>query len=521
MEKTLQKLKNWRDKEAARMGRPSYYVLSNNNLYQVVQNNPQNEEELKNLPGWGDRKVAKYGDKILKMMHDQEENSYERNFSSSEKNLADTNKSGEVFEEGQKNNVISVSEYVNLINFTVSQFGIIKVKGEINDLSGTQRGLAFFDLKDTQRDNCVMQCVVFRRNFEYLKHMLEEGMEVVVYGKPSMYEPNGSFRFVVDKIEPVGEGAYKKAPERLRKKLQEKGYFSPERKSIVPDEIRNIGLITSKNGAAIDDFRKNLEEFGFQVFLKNVFVEGASAEASIIEAIKLFNRLNFKLDVLVLIRGGGSWESLRAFNEEKVVEAVVESRLPIITGIGHQKDETLTGMASDVDCSTPSMVASFLSEKRRNILNKIMELKEALLRKKEDSLKNKHNDLLKINRELTAKVENIFYKMDILKNNFKEKLSSRLLEMENRIDKINIFKKAFSDLIKSQIERKETFVDNFSKSLQLLNPKKILARGYSIVYNKKGEIIRKTEDIAKEQEIKTEVSDGFFDSVIKKIYKKE
>jgi exodeoxyribonuclease VII large subunit len=111
--------------------------------------------------------------------------------------------------------------------------------------------------------------------------------------------------------------------------------------------------------------------------------------------------------------------------------------------------------------------------------------------------------------------------MDILKNNFKEKLSSRLLEMENRIDKINIFKKAFSDLIKSQIERKETFVDNFSKSLQLLNPKKILARGYSIVYNKKGEIIRKTEDIAKEQEIKTEVSDGFFDSVIKKIYKKE
>jgi exodeoxyribonuclease VII large subunit len=351
--------------------------------------------------------------------------------------------------------------------------------------------------------------------------MLEEGMEVVVYGKPSMYEPNGSFRFVVDKIEPVGEGAYKKALERLRKKLQEKGYFSPERKSIVPDEIRNIGLITSKNGAAIDDFRKNLEEFGFQVFLKNVFVEGASAEASIIEAIKLFNRLNFKLDVLVLIRGGGSWESLRAFNEEKVVEAVVESRLPIITGIGHQKDETLTGMASDVDCSTPSMVASFLSEKRRNILNKIMELKEALLRKKEDSLKNKHNDLLKINRELTAKVENIFYKMDILKNNFKEKLSSRLLEMENRIDKINIFKKAFSDLIKSQIERKETFVDNFSKSLQLLNPKKILARGYSIVYNKKGEIIRKTEDIAKEQEIKTEVSDGFFDSVIKKIYKKE
>ncbi len=517
----MQKLRDWRDKEAARIGRPPYYVLSNGDLYQVVQNNPLKKEDLKDLPGWGDRKIAKYGDKVLKIMQKQEKGYQKSKAVNSEKNFIETNNSGEVLDKNEKNNVISVSEYVNLINFTVSQFGVIKVKGEISDLSGAQRGLAFFDLKDTQKDNCVMQCVVFRRNFEYLKHMLEEGMEVVVYGKPSMYEPNGSFRFVVDKMEPVGEGAYRKAMEKLKKKLQEKGYFSLERKRFVPDEIRNIGLITSKNGAAIDDFRKNLEEFGFQVFLKNVFVEGASAEASVINAIKFFNRLNFELDVLVLIRGGGSWESLRAFNEEKVVEAVAESRLPVITGVGHQKDETLAGMASDVDCSTPSMVASFLSEKRRNVLDKALELKKNLLERQENLLENKYDDLLKINRELTTKIENIFYRMDILKNNFKEKLSAKLAEEEKQSEKLKSFAKNLSDLLENQIERKEIFLNNFSKSLQFLNPKKILSRGYSIVYDEGGRIIKETQDAIKEQKIKIEVSDGFFDSLVKKIYRKK
>ncbi|MFO7807681.1 MAG: exodeoxyribonuclease VII large subunit [Candidatus Moraniibacteriota bacterium] len=509
--KILEKLKKWRDSEARKQGKPSYYVLSNDNLYQVIENSPQGKKKLVELKGWGPKKVEKYGDKVLAILNGGGGKS---------SNSVQANEDFQSTENEEKNSIISVAEYINFINLTIGQFGNIKVRGEINDLSGVQRGLAFFNLRDTQRDNCVMQCVVYRRDFEYLKHLLEEGAEVIVHGSPSMYAPNGSFKFAVFKMDPVGEGAYKKALEKLKKKLESKGYFASERKKPLPYVIKNIGLITSKNGAAIEDFRKNLENYGFRVYLRNVYVEGAMAEDSVIGAIKFFNRINWDLDALVLIRGGGGWESLKTFNEERLVEAVVESRLPLITGIGHQKDETLVGMASDADYSTPSIVATFLSEERRKVVEALGDTEENMKFKMDIIINRKYDFLLRNNQNLKYQAEKVFYKFEMVRNRFLENISGKIKEIDTRFEFIANFKSRVENILNYKIERSEIDLKNFSTSFDLLNPKKILSRGYSIVYNKKGEVVKSVDNLKEGDQVKAELGNGFLESIIKKIHRK-
>ncbi|MDZ7611781.1 MAG: exodeoxyribonuclease VII large subunit [Candidatus Moranbacteria bacterium] len=513
----LQKLKDWRDGEAGKLGKPSYYILSNDNLFKAVQERPQSKEELVKIKGWGEKKAWKYADKVLSIINESQE---ELSEDASSAKAPD----GQPLDGGDRehDNVISVAEYINLINYTVQQFGAIKVKGEINDLSGMGSGLAFFNLRDTQRDNCVMQCVVFRRDFEYLRHLLEEGLEVVVFGSPSLYAPNGSFKFMVSKMEPVGEGAYKKALEKLKRKLQAKGYFEPQRKRPLPYVIQNIGLITSKNGAAIEDFRKNLASYGFNVYLKNVFVEGNMAESSIISAIRFFNKLNMKLDALVLIRGGGGWESLKTFNEEKLVEAVVESRLPVITGVGHQKDETLAGMASDADYSTPSIVATFLSDQRRKAVEELESYGNEIAEKEKRILERKYSFLFNINQNLKSQAEKVFYQFENLKSRFLDNLSGRLQGVERGFLELENFKSQAKRNVLLNLEKKERELERLSKTIDFLNPKNILSKGYSIAYNEKGGIIRGAEDIEVGSVMKVETSQAKISSkVIGKRRKKE
>ena len=161
----LSELKNWRDELAQRSGKPSYYILTNKNLEDALNLNPQNPDELNELSGWGPKKVEKYGRDVLRIINgdNQIEKIPEESLNS---------------EESQEN-ILSVAQYINFINLTVQQFNEIKVTGEINDLSGVNRGLAFFDLKDSKNQDSTMQCVVFRNNFQYLEHLLEDRKSVV------------------------------------------------------------------------------------------------------------------------------------------------------------------------------------------------------------------------------------------------------------------------------------------------------------------------------------------------------
>lgn len=499
----IQKLKEWRDELARKSNKPAYYILTNKNLEDALDLNPENYQELETLNGWGPKKVEKYGDDVLRIIRGAEE--------IEDKNLFTENQTDET--------ILSVAQYVNFINLTIQQFGEIKVTGEINDLSGVSRGLAFFDLKDTKDKDSTMQCVVFRNNFQYLSHLLEDGLEVIVYGLPSIYPKNGNFKFVVTRIEPVGEGSYKKALEVLKKKLIEKGYFSEERKRVLPEVIKKIGLITSNNGAAIHDFKRNLEEFGFEVFLKNVYVEGDQAEASIIQAIKLFNRQARPMDVLVMIRGGGSWESLKTFNSEKVVEAVISSKIPIITGIGHENDETFVGLSSDFNCSTPSITATYLSQSRKEILEKCFQLNDNLQETQEDFLNGYKNKIVNYLNKLSSKMENFFNQFNQLKQQIFNFINEKIFQANSTLEGARVFSNKLISEVENNYKNKVNFIDFFETKLGILNPKKILSRGYALIYQ--GEkVLDSIQQVDKNKLLKIEFRDGFLTTKIKKIINK-
>lgn len=497
----LEKLKKWRDKLAQRAGKPSYYILTNKNLEDALNLNPQNPQELENLNGWGPRKIEKYGQEVLQIINFQEnEEEFQENI---EKN-------------NQEEAVLSVAQYINFINLTVQQFNEIKVTGEINDLSGINRGLAFFDLKDSKDQESTMQCVVFRNNFQYLEHLLGDGNEVVVYGLPSIYPKNGNFKFVVNKIEPVGKGLYRKALEKLKKKLLTKGYFSENRKRALPRVIKKIGLITSSNGAAIHDFKRNLADFGFEIYLKNVYVEGDQAERSIVGAIGFFNRRAKNLDILVIIRGGGSWESLKAFNSEKVVEAIVGSKFPVATGIGHENDETFAGLSADFNCSTPSIVATYLSQTREEILRNCLDLSSELQSVEEvflDSYKNKISNFL---NRLNYQTENFFSFFNNLERKILNLLNEKIFIINSLIQKNDNWAKGLVNKTDSILRDRENVLSFFKTKIDFINPENILKKGYAIIFSEKGEIISSIKKLKQTDKIKIKFVDGFLKLKIKK-----
>ncbi|HPP67360.1 MAG TPA: exodeoxyribonuclease VII large subunit, partial [bacterium] len=276
----------------------------------------------------------------------------------------------QIFEQPEKQ-YLSVTEFLDTVNLNLSKIQC-RVLGEISDINARDR-YGFFTLKESDpiSETAVVECFIGWKSFETYKHLLQDGMQVIISGFPGIYKKSGRFRIEVFKIEPFGEGALKQAFEALKKKLEEKGYFAPEHKKPVPDIIQKIGLITSFSGAAIKDFLKNLGHYGFEIYHLDVFVEGDYAEDTIISAIKWFNRKMPGIDVIVLIRGGGSLESLKAFNSEGIADAIFDSRLPVITGIGHEKDISIADFVADKSFSTPTAVASFIRTQREQLIMRL------------------------------------------------------------------------------------------------------------------------------------------------------
>ena len=188
---------------------------------------------------------------------------------------------------------------------------------------------------------------------------LEAGMRIVVLGSANIYAPRGDLSFKVKAMELTGEGVLKKRYEELKKKLTAEGVFAEERKRAVPEYPERIGIVTSRNGAVIHDILNNLGRFGFKVSLVDARVEGPEAVESLLGAIKKLRKV--PLDVLIVARGGGSMEALQAFDNEKLVRALVDFPVPVIAAIGHHQDVPLAALAADVHVSTPTAAANLLN----------------------------------------------------------------------------------------------------------------------------------------------------------------
>ncbi|MDP2860881.1 MAG: exodeoxyribonuclease VII large subunit, partial [bacterium] len=316
-------LRQKRNEVAKEAGIKPYMVLQNSVLEEIAKTKPSRPEELTTIKGMGKRRIEKYGQILLEIVNDL---------------------SNKVVVKTKEENIFSVSEYLDYLNEVLTPMRAI-IQGEVGRVD-KRVGYTFFTLSDKD-DKAVINCFVWQNKIENFGVELKEGMELQVEGHPKVYKRTGSFSFEVEHIGLIGEGALKLAFEKLKKKLELEGYFSPERKKPITDYVKNIGVITSTYADAKKDFLTHLGNFGYTIYFYDIRVEGIYAVDDIVSALRWFNESKLQLDVLVLTRGGGGFESLQAFNSESVAKAIFASKVPILTGIGHENDITIADLVAD------------------------------------------------------------------------------------------------------------------------------------------------------------------------------
>jgi len=513
-ERILEILKQKRREIAQREGKELFKIFHNSVLEATATALPKAKKELAEVKGWGKKKIEKYGDEIIAIINGQKE------------------------EKVKEDKILSVQELLSYLNDVFSSIGMVRVRGEIIEVNPHPNGYCFFTIKDSQTEEHSMSCYVSRWKLDSLSHLLEVGMEVVVRATPSLYK-NGRFSLTVDAVEPYGEGALKKAFEALKKKLEAKGYFDPARKRTIPEFIQKIGLITSESGAAIRDFRKNLGEYGFKIRFIDARVEGDYAEQSIISAIEWLNKNLPELDVLVLIRGGGGLEELKAFNSEGVADAIVLSRLPIVTGIGHERDETMADYSADRSFSTPTAVAVFMKTQREqlinrvgfysesliSIMNKIFEDEKEYILAKGGELKYTFSTVLdryklllsKIAEQMHNGLNRIFKEFRILEQNFSRLIYGYESVVKNQLYGIDIAVQKCLNLLERKFDLGKGRLKTAEATLLSLNPEAILRRGYSIAYRADKHILKEAKDTKAGEKIFVKLYKGKISSRVEEV----
>ena len=330
--------------------------------------------------------------------------------------------------------IYSVSDFIATSNDIFEKsFPSVLIEGEISSFKVNQNKFVFFDLKD---EESVLGCFM---TVWQLRFPLEDGMKVIAQVKPKLTNW-GKFSLTVEKITPKGEGSLKKSLEILKEKLTREGLFDENRKRRIPQDLQKVAVISSTQAAGYADFIKIINERwgGLKIIVAHTQVQGMAASDQIIRAIDFLNSQSELPDVIAIIRGGGSADDLAVFNDEKLVRAVANSRVPIITGIGHEIDQSLCDLAADFAASTPSNVAQILTP---NKFDEMRFLRSKILRTN-DLLLSKIAELKRSNRE---------------KN---QEIRDRILQ--NILDQ------------KREIQAKKRILESY-------NPQNILAKGYALI----------------------------------------
>ena len=362
------------------------------------------------------------------------------------------------------------------------------VEGEISNLSRPASGHIYFTLKDK---NASLRCVMWKSDAARTRPNLQEGIAVEVHGKISVYEPQGQYQLTVNLIRPKGEGALFQEFLRLKAQLETEGLFDPERKRPIPELPRKIGIVTSATGAALRDMlnilRRRLPLA--EVILSPSPVQGVDAPPALVQAIRSLDLQS--PDVILLARGGGSIEDLWAFNDERVVRAVAVSQTPIICGVGHETDFTLSDFAADLRAPTPTAAAELATQV---------------------TLDDLHSQLSAFHSRLTDLISNLIADHQALISALTSRLrfvspDRRIQSEHQHLDELS--RRVYSTLA-HRIQLQFTHVDGMSKRLSALNPEGILSRGYAIVTRKEdGRVVARISDAKGGMNVR--VSDGEFE----------
>ncbi len=430
--------------------------------------------------------------------------------------------------------ILSVSDYLDVLNEGLVAF-TGRVSGEICNLKLYEgRSYLYFSIKD-KKDDSLINCFMWKRDYNLSGVNLEEGLEVIVTGYPKIYKPNGGVSFQSEYLEFVGDGALKKAYEELKLKLESAGFFDVSRKKPIREYPHKIGIITSKDGAVINDFLSNIGNFGYDLQFINSRVEGKLALKELISAVKTFAKRD--LDVLVMMRGGGSLESFQAYNSEALVMEIANFPVPVITGLGHDKDLPLCGMVSDLNVSTPTKVAETLNKSWEHAEGKVNSLQKEVLIRYEAALGDSKFNIEKSYSHIKENFKDIFTRFEkfatALETNAVHSIGHKLRELHRTVEtmwtssiKSEYYKslKVFGTSISSNLyyigNRYSLSIDSYNKNLQNLekqvklnDPIRQLKLGYSLIM-KNGKLIKSAKFLESGDIIKVKLFDGEVSSKI-------
>ena len=416
-----------------------------------------------------------------------------------------------------------------------SALGNVWVEGEVSNLARPASGHVYFSLKDS---GAQIRCAMFRTRNRAVAFDARDGLKVIAYGRVSLYTPRGDYQLIVETLEAAGEGLLRLRFEQLKRKLLDEGLFDPARKRALPRWPRAIGVVTSASGAAVRDIITVLRRRcpALPVIIYPTAVQGESAAAEIAAAIARANR-RAECDVLIVGRGGGSLEDLWSFNEEIVARAIYDSLIPVVSAVGHEVDFTIADMVADLRAATPSAAAELVSPDMLAIESRLQQSRQRLVQTVSQILKTHSRELVQLQRRLISprrRLELHFQRLDELLTRLPTALTtqlalkrSQLRTLEARVAShapharlathhraLDHAKHRLNAAMRRMLEQRNARLTRCEQLLRALGPGATLERGYAIVTDAQGQVLRDAVAVALGATVTTRLARGRFDSTV-------
>ena len=396
----------------------------------------------------------------------------------------------------EQKRIFSVSEinkYIKMLFDGDELLNSISIRGEITNFKAHYTGHYYFTLKD---ESSTIKCVMFKGYAQFVKFKPADGMKVVINGQISAFERDGVYQIYCKSMSPEGLGDLYLTYEQLKEKLSKEGLFDISKKKKIPFLPQRVGVITSRTGAVIRDvINVSTRRYpNVNILIYPAAVQGVNVASTVIEGLKVFNELN-NVDVIIIARGGGSFEDLFGFNDENLARAIYASKIPVVSAVGHETDFTICDFVSDLRAPTPSAAAELVYPEYTEIVSRIE--------------KDKNRTIIAMKNYIERKRQYV------------ERLKAAKLE-KVPLDQVNKYRLAIDGMmtkseatLKYMIEKYRTRCVKSIAKIDTLSPLKTLTRGYSVVEDEDGKVIKSVNDVSSNQEIKITVTDGKVSAIVK------
>lgn len=428
--------------------------------------------------------------------------------------------------------VFTVSHLNSTVRILLEQeMGLVWLTGEISNLVMHSSGHWYFSLKDP---GAQVRCAMFRGNNRRVAFRPQSGQQVLVQARLSLYEPRGEYQLVIESMQPGGDGLLQLQLEQLRQKLQAEGLFDLERKRPLPASPRTIGIITSPTGAAIHDLLTVLARRApaLKVILYPAQVQGEQAAEQLCRALMSANQ-RAECDLLIIGRGGGAREDLWCFNDERLVRCIAQSKLPVISAVGHESDVTLSDLVADMRAPTPSAAAELASPDQRQQMVSLKQLQHRLRAGWQRYEQHQRHRLGLTQQKLRhlhpeRRLQQQQQRLDELSSRLQQKAQQALLQRQHGLDslehklqryspslkidrehhRLKVCETALRQALRDQMKQSQQSYHLLMARLDAMSPLKVLARGYSITSRDNGEILHATTQVSIGEKVITRLTDG-------------